>query len=67
MSAFLERSIREAVIKRIGEIVAEESDAAMSRVKERISAEIDQIALSISRTYELESMTDRIVITVRKP
>lgn len=64
---FIEKAILAAVKKRVAEVTAEEIDAAILRIKARIGSEVDAIALSVSRSYDMESFSDRLIITVRKP
>ena len=43
-----------------------DNDDISWRVRERIKAEADQLALAIFRTYDLSWDIDKIVITVKK-
>lgn len=63
----LARAIRDGIRKRIGEIAQEETAAAQRRIAERVSQELDKLALNLLSHYDVRSMGDRIVIEVRKP
>ncbi len=59
-------SIREAIQKEIKKVVAEETEVACRRVKERINATIDGFALRVLSHYNVSEMGNKIVIEVIK-
>lgn len=63
----LEKTIRDAVRTRCAEIVTEEAGAAWARVRDRLHAETDRIAVEVCRSYEFDRGADTLTILVRKP
>jgi len=62
-TAFFEENLVKFIQKRAAIIASEESDKAAENIRKRLLGEIDQIALSISKTYQVEY--DRNVVTIR--
>lgn len=59
--------IRGALRARIEKIAAEVTEEAKKEIERRIGEEMDTLALTLLRRYEIVQMADRIVIEVRKP
>ncbi|WP_159953183.1 hypothetical protein [Rhizobium sp. 18065] len=64
--AFFLKAITAEVARRVNEVAKEEADAAAKRVHERIRGEVDAIALRLLANYEVRTMTDRLVIEVKR-
>jgi hypothetical protein len=65
MSDRFETAIRGAVNAELEKIAEEEIAAAKERVEKRIRGMVANIALTVSRQYEIRRLQDRIVIEVR--
>lgn len=62
----IDRIINAAVRQRVGEIIADETAKVEERVRQRLAAVADEIALSVFKTYEMEQGRDFLTIRVRK-
>ncbi len=63
---FFTTAIKTAVTKEIEKITEEESLYAAERVKARVKAEVDNIALSVLSHYDMQKQGNNFLITVRK-
>lgn len=63
---FVTEAIRTALQHRTRIIVAEEAEKAAKVVASRVTAEADQIALTLLREYDVRMQSEHVVITVRK-
>lgn len=61
------RLIHEEITRRTKEIVDQEAKAALERVYERMSGEIDKVALKVLANYDIRMMGHQLVISVSKP
>lgn len=62
----LEKVLSTTVRVRLTQIVREEADGACVRVRQRMADEIDGLALSVLKSYDLRQCEDRLVITVNR-
>lgn len=60
------KAIQAAVRLEIDKITDEEVKAAQARVVERVRHSADRLALRVLAQYDVESRTDRLIITVKK-
>ncbi len=61
-----EDSIKRAVEKRVVQILEEEIETAMKKLRERLVREADHLALSVLKLYSVEDFRSEIRITVKK-
>jgi uncharacterized protein (UPF0218 family) len=66
-SRSMEDEIREAIRRRIAQILAEETEKAVAESRRRIAAVADELTLSLLRYYEIRGGKDHILIEVKKP
>lgn len=62
----LETVLAKAMETRLRQIVEEEAIKAAEGVSARVRAETDRFVLNVMRQYEMQSMSDRLIITVKK-
>jgi restriction endonuclease Mrr len=64
-TAFIEQAIKAEVRVRVEAEIKKQAEEAAEKVRAKLKDEVDRIALSVMRHYDMQSMGDRIVITVR--
>ncbi len=63
----IENRISDLIQERLRQIVEEEVAEAQIKVASRMAKAVDEIALQVASSYELERQVGRIIITVKKP
>lgn len=65
-TVFFEKALANSVKIRVAEIAAEEVQKAQENISRKVMGEIDKLALTILKEYDVRYSGDNIVITVRK-
>lgn len=63
----IEDAIREAVRRRMNEVATEELEELKGRIATRVSKELDIIAVSVMKHYDITMNRNTVTIAVRKP
>lgn len=66
-SGMISEAITDSLQKQLNQAFDEELDRMFERVKQRKAEIIAAASIRISRMYDVQAMSDRIVITVREP